>query len=466
MTVSINTTPLHWCARSKCLGWTYKLCLVLALMLLLPSSLLYAQTQDLAHSTDLLSVYRLALEEDAQLKAMEARYRSALEAKPLARSALLPQLEGGLTQSYSDSNPHNSPGINYHTTRFALNLQQSIYNHAHHIALRQADLDIARMAAELDAARQALILRVAEAYFGVLAAQDNLIFAVAEQQAIERQLEQSQRRFEVGLIAITDVKESQAQFDISVAQKIAAMNQLDIAHEALAVITNRHYEALAVLSQRMPLVSPDPQDIDAWATKATELNLSLAAQRLGVAQLADEIKRQRAGHYPTLGLGASYTDTSFHDVPAARAGALHDSRDAQLALQLQVPLYSGGRTSSLVRQARENFDAAREELSFTERQVIRQTRAAYLSVVSGISSVQALNRALESTQAAAEAAESGFEIGTRTAVDVLMALREVFRAQRDYAQTRYDYLLSTLRLKEAAGMLDESDLRAVNAWLD
>lgn len=438
-------------------------------VLCLGSGVLWVQAAEetqAATVVDLLTVYQVALARDAQLRAMEARYRAVLEARPLARSALLPQIDGAAQQAYSDTNPKGASSMDYGTTRLSLNLNQSLYNQAQRIALKQADLEIARMAAELDAARQSLALRVAEAYFGILAAQDNLLFATAEQEAIGRQLEQSERRFEVGLIAITDVKESQAQFDIAVAQKIAASNQLDIAREALTVITHTHYEHLAPLSAQMPLVNPEPPVIEQWVETATDNNLSLLAARLAVETQAEEIKRQRAGHYPTLGLGASYTDTQFSSVPAERAGNLRDGRDAQIALQLTVPVYTGGRTSALVRQSREQFDAAREDLQFNERQVIRQTRAAYLSVVSGISSVQALNRALESTQAAAEAAEAGFEIGTRTAVDVLLALREVFRAQRDYAQTRYDYLLSTLRLKEAAGILAEDDLVAVNHWLN
>lgn len=418
-----------------------------------------------AHGADLWSVYQVALEHDAEMRAAEAEYRAALQARPQARSALLPQLEAGASQARTRTEPDGFPSTTYDTTRFDLTLNQSVYDHRNYVALRQADLGIAQATAVRDSARQGLILRVAEAYFGVLAAQDNLTFAQAEKEAIGRQLEQAERRFEVGLIAITDVKESQAQFDIAVAQEIAAMNQLDVAREQLAVVTGQYYEALAVLDEGMPLATPEPADMDQWVASAVDTNLALTAQRFATEFAAEEIKRQRAGHYPTVGLQASYADIDNSDAPGDQFQFL-DRRDTQIALQLRVPLYTGGRTTSLTRESRERFDSAREQLALTQRLTVQQTRSAYLSVVSGASQVRALERALESTQAAAEAAEAGFEVGTRTAVDVLLALREVFRAQRDYAQARYDFVLNTLRLRQAAGTLDEQDIMAVNAWLE
>jgi outer membrane protein len=243
------------------------------------------------------------------------------------------------------------------------------------------------------------------------------------------------------------------------------MNQLDVAREQLAVVTGQYYEALAALSVGMPLATPEPADMDQWVASAVDTNLALTAQRFATEFAAEEIKRQRAGHYPTVGLQASYADIDNQGAPGGQFQFL-DRRDTQIALQLRVPLYTGGRTTSLTRESRERFDSAREQLALTQRLTVQQTRSAYLSVVSGASQVRALDRALESTQAAAEAAEAGFEVGTRTAVDVLLALREVFRAQRDYAQARYDFVLNTLRLRQAAGTLDEQDVMAVNVWLE
>ncbi|WP_018954086.1 TolC family outer membrane protein [Thioalkalivibrio sulfidiphilus] len=431
------------------------LSLTLGTAILLPTS----------QAADLWTIYQTALQHDAELRAAEADYRAALEARPQARSVLLPQIDAGASQAHTRTEPSGFPNTSYDTTRFDITLNQSVYDHRNYVALRQADLSIAQATAFRDAARQALILRVAEAYFDVLAAQDNLSFAEAEKEAIGRQLEQAERRFEVGLIAITDVKESQAQFDIAVAQEIAARNQLDIAREQLAVVTGQYYEALASLSDRLPLTTPEPADMNRWVESAIDRNLGLTARRFATEAAAEEIKRQRAGHYPTVGLQASYADIDNSGAPTANSQLL-DRTDAQIALQLRVPIYSGGRTSSLTRESRERFDSAREQLELTQRLTVQQTRSAYLSVVAGISRVQALNQALASTQAAAEAAEAGFEVGTRTAVDVLLALREVFRAQRDYAQARYEFVVNTLRLKQAAGTLDEQDIQAINAWLE
>ncbi|TVQ69661.1 TolC family outer membrane protein [Ectothiorhodospira sp. BSL-9] len=429
------------------------------------------------YAADLLEVYRTAQDRDAELRAAEAEFRAALQARPQARSALLPQIEGTLGYAYTDTDVDGDGrgSFDFQTRSFELSLNQTIYDHANYVALRQADLGIAQATAVRDAARQQLILRVAEAYFGVLSAKDNLSFAEAEKEAIGRQLEQADRRFEVGLIAITDVKEAQAQFDLSVAEEIAAQNRLDQAREDLAVITGEFYESMSELSDRMPLVLPEPADKNLWVETAREANLNLVAQRLSTEVAAQDIKRQRSGHYPTLGLSASYTDQEFHDLPSFGSGApgdpgpgqqFLDRRDAQIGVQLRVPIYTGGRVSSLTREARENFDASREQQELTERQTVQQTRSAFLSVNAGISRVRALEQALESTRASFEAAEAGFEVGTRTAVDVLLELRQVFRAERDFSEARYDYLLNTLRLKQAAGTLTQDDLMSVNTWLD
>lgn len=425
------------------------------------------------YATDLLEVYRTAQERDAELRTAEAEFRAALEARPQARSALLPQIEGTLGYAYTDSDQEGRASFDYQTRTFELSLNQTLYDHTNYVALRQADLGVAQATAVRDAARQELILRVAEAYFGVLSAKDNLSFAEAEKEAIGRQLEQADQRFEVGLIAITDVKEAQAQFDLAVAEEIAAQNRLDQAQEDLAVITGQFYENLPELSDRMPLVLPDPADRNQWVETAREANLNLVAQRLSTEVAAQDIKRQRSGHYPTLGLSASYNDQAFNDLPdfggqtsGATSQQFLDRQDTQVGVQLRVPIYTGGRVSSLTREARENFDAAREQQELAERQTVQQTRSAFLSVNAGISRVRALEQALESTRASFEAAEAGFEVGTRTAVDVLLELRQVFRAERDFAEARYDYLLNTLRLKQAAGTLSQEDLISVNTWLD
>ncbi|WP_019593584.1 TolC family outer membrane protein [Thioalkalivibrio sp. ALM2T] len=422
-----------------------------------------------AAASSLLEVYERAAAEDAELRVAEAEYRSVLENRSIARSALLPQISGQAEAGAFYRDDRNQPGsIDGRETSFGVNLSQSIYDRRNYIDLAQVDLEIARAEAELDAARQDLILRVSQAYFDVLIAQETLAFREAEVEAIERQLEQTERRFDVGLVARTDVTEAQAQRDIAEAERIAAENQLDLTREQLAVITNTYWDQLDMLRDDAELTPPDPADPQAWVDIALANNLELAAQRLGTETAREQIQRQRAEGQPRINLNASVRENRYHglDVPGDAGGVFFEGTDAQVGLQLEIPFYTGGRVSGLTRQAREDFQAAQEGQSLVERRTTQDTRSAYLSVISNNSRVRALEQALASTQSAFEAAEAGFEVGTRTQVDVLLALREVFRAERDYAEARYGFLSESLRLQRAAGRLSVTDLEAINRLLE
>ncbi|WP_018139461.1 MULTISPECIES: TolC family outer membrane protein [unclassified Thioalkalivibrio] len=425
-----------------------------------------------APAASLLEVYERAATEDAELRAAKAEYRSVLENRPIARSAFLPQITGDAEAGAFYNNYRNRDSFDGRQTSFGVSLMQSLYDRRNFIELTQADLEIARAEAELDAARQDLILRVSEAYFDVLVAQETLAFREAELEAIGRQLEQTERRFEVGLIASTDVKEAQAQRDIAVAERIAAENQLDVAREQLAVITNTYWDELDVLREDAELTPPEPADAQAWVDIALENNLELAAQRLTTETAREQIQRQRAEGQPRLNLNASVSENRFHGIDDGGAGAqgvgplFNEGTEAQVGVRLEVPFYTGGRVSALTRQAREDFQAAQEGQSLVERRTTQDTRNAYLSVIANSSRVRALEQALISTQAAFESAEAGFEVGTRTQVDVLLALREVFRAERDYAEARYGFLTDSLRLQRAAGRLSVADLESINQLLE
>lgn len=419
-----------------------------------------------AQSSDLIQIFERAQQQDAELRAAEAEYRAILEARPLARSSILPQVSADAELGAFYSDPDGASSFDGSRREIGLSLNQSVFDRRNTIDLRQADLRIDQAAADLDAARQDLILRVAEAYFGVLVAQETLEFRRAEREAISRQLEQTQRRFEVGLIAITDVKEAQAQFDIAAAEEIAAENALNLAQEQLAVITNQYYDRLAALGEVLDMVAPDPDDPQQWVDAALQANQELLARRLATETAREQIARQRAEGLPTLGLAASVSDTGFSGTGGEAQGRFIDSTDANIGLRLDIPLYTGGRVSALTREAREQFEAAQEALVLTERRTVETTRSSYLSVVANASRARALAQALESTRAAFESAEAGFEVGTRTQVDVLLALREVFRAERDYAEARYGYLLDTLRLQRAIGSLTVADLQQINEFLE
>ena len=426
-----------------------------------PAACVFSLFTSPLYALNLEEAHKLALDSDPELQAAQAQLQAALEAVPQSRAALLPNINGQLYLSHSRREINSNDTITNDSTGYGLSLAQSVYNHAYHLQLDQSDLSAAQAAVQYDAVEQTLIIRVSEAYFNVLAARDNLRFALAEKESIARQLEQTQKRFEVGLIAITDVKEAQASYDLAVSREINAENQVATSREALQVLIGRYPEQLKQLAKEIPLASPDPEDIQQWAETAQAQNLGLKAARYSVDIAATQVKTARAGHYPSLDLTARYSvdnDSSF-------GATSFDSTSSSVGLQLNVPIYSGGLTTSQTRQAAHLHDQAKANLDRQLRLTTQQTRSAYLTVVAALSQVNALKQALISTQTAAEATQAGFEVGTRTAVEVLASLREQYRAERDYAQARYDYILNMLRLKQAAGTLAPEDITRVNQWL-
>lgn len=422
---------------------------------------LLATTGQPVLALDLLGAYRIAADSDPALRAAAANRDALLEADDQALAQLLPNvgINGSLSRNRFDD--LDTDNLSYSTDQiYTLTATQTLFRWDQFVALDQADNRVARALAEYSAAEQALIIRLAEAYFNVLAAQDNLAFARAELDAIGRQLEQARERFEVGLIAITDVHEAQARYDLATSQEIVAKNELDSAREALYEITGELNEPVNPLNDRMQLLYPEPRDTATWVDRALENNLNLVALQAAVEAARQEVKRQRAGHYPTLDASASVSrrDQNFGGVFGLKR------HDASIGVELNVPLFQGGAVNSRTREAHYRFIESQEQFDQARRQTQRQTRDAYRGVASGIAQVRALEQALVSTETALEAAETGFEVGTRTIVDVLDAQRERFRAQRDLARARYDYLLSTLRLKQAAGSLNADDLQAINAW--
>ena len=409
------------------------------------------------NATSLLDIYRAALENDPVFLAAEYQRLATLEARPQARSALLPQVNLG--GDISRTNTDNDQRGTYSGNSINLTLSQTIYRHANYVTLSQADLQIEQANLEYSSAQQSLLLRSAERYFAVLAAQDNLRFARSEQEAIQRQLEQAERRFEVGLIAITDVKEAQARYDLAVAQEIAADNQVATAREALRALTGSYPNSLSTLRETTPLISPEPSDIEVWVDSARNTNLQLQITRLSAELAKKTIALERAARLPNTELIGSYVDSDSD-------GIMGDSETTQIKIQVTVPLYTGGLIGSKVRRANANFELARQQLDSQRRSTEQQTRDAYRNVVADISRVKALKQALISTQSGAEATQAGFDVGTRTAVEVLTALRETYRAQADYSSARYDYILNTLRLKDATGTLAPDDLSRVDGWLE
>jgi len=420
-----------------------------------------------AQAVDLKQVFEDAVKNDPQYKAAIAANMALIENKSIARSLVLPNLNlnGNVSENDSTSTIAGSESSNnFQSNGYSLSIRQTIYNHDSFTQLSQADETVAIANANFVGAKQELILRVASSYYNVLGAVDNLDFAVAEKKSIQQQLHQTKQRFDVGLTAITDVHEAQARYDQSVASEIEAENLLAINKEKLREITGILYPSFKSLKDNTPLLRPEPENIDDWIKTAIDNNSALFVATKNMSISKQEISRAQSGHYPTLDLVASANHsesstsfgTSFVDI---------NKDSTSISLQLNMALYEGGRTSSLSQQAQYSYQQSRELYELQRRSTERETRTSYLTVIADISQVKALKQALASSRVALKATQAGFEVGTRTAVDVLNSQRELYRAERDYARSRYDYILETLRLRLAAGTLIDTDITKVNAWL-
>lgn len=438
-----------------------------------------------AGADTLWDVYQMARQNDPQLREADANRQAIRESKPQALGALLPQISGTADWG-QDEVDRASQGVNFGTvagvttgasrtdkTDWAVQLRQTVFRWDEWVRYRQADKQAVQADLDYRVAELGLYTRVADAYFNVLAAEDTLAANIAAREAIGRQLEQAQKRFEVGLIAITDVQEAQSGYDQAVAAEILAKRQLANSKEVLREIVGDYPGELSKPRAEIPLIAPAPADENQWVEVALQQNLGLQSAQIGTAIARDNVSIARSGHLPTLDFVTGHTDNrqrgdqniEFNDVPAAGRTSLDQETDS-FSLQLNVPIFSGGTTSSKVKQSVYQHRASKEKLERIARQTERQTRDAYQAVDSEISRVKALQQALKSAQTALQATEAGFEVGTRTTVDVLDARRQLYQAETNYARSRYDYIVNVLRLKEAAGTLGDTDVQEVNGWLD
>lgn len=424
----------------------------------------------IAKADTLMDIYQLATASDPQLRQAEAAYRAVEETKRQTRAQLLPQVTLGADLSRERQEtlsitgaPFPLPANTIYSTAksYDLTLSQALYHRDLSVQLREADAATAQAEASYQAARQDLAVRATDRYFKVLAAADNLNFAQSEKKANQHLLEQAQQRFDVGLIAVTDVHEAQAAFDLSVAQEITAENQLAIAKEELREVTGKFHDSLQPLKADIALPSPDPANVEKWVEAALQQNAQLLAAQAGMDKAREDVDLNRAGHYPKLDAVASY---GYSDVSAGMFGG-SETYDGKIGLQFSLPLYQGGGTASRVRTSVYRLTQAKETFEQQRRSTDRQTRSAYLTVIDAINSVNALKQAVISTQSALDATQAGYEVGTRTLVDVLQSQRNLYDAQRNYAKARYDYVVSSLQLKQAAGTINPADIEEINRWL-
>ena len=442
-----------------------------------------------AQGASLRDIYELALENDATLKAQQARYLASLEDEKAARSQLLPQVLASYSMQNSDTDT-SAPGIigfspqrapiigntfdntDSNTRAFRVSLQQAIFNLPAWFSF-QRGRELSRQAeASFAANQQNLIVRVVEAYLAVLRAEDGLRAAVAREEAFGRQLEQNRQRFEVGLIAITDVYESQAAYDIAQVDRIAGDNQVAVALETLTVLTGQRHDRLDRLAEDFAAIPPEPADRGAWVEFALANNFTLKAARYAEEAARQNARARRLAHAPTLSGTARYTETEIDGTRFQDPAGIfnfppdRDIDDTVLGLELSVPLFSGGALSAERRRAAQQFNAAREERINLTRRTVTDARSLHMTVVNDVARVNARRQAIVSSQSALDATQAGYEVGTRNIVDVLNAQNTLFAAVRDYANSRYDYVVNTLRLKEQAGLLSPDDVIDLDRALD
>lgn len=436
----------------------------------------------LVQGTSLLEVYQQALQSDPLIHEAESRRQAALEASPQARALLLPQISAGAQYSSSNFDGSSAEGgaggtvasvtSESSTTSmgWTVDLRQTLFRWDQWVGLRKAEKQVAKAQVNYEAAQQDLIVRVVTRYFDVLAAEDQLTSIHADRTAIARQLEQAKQRFEVGLIAITDVQESQAAYDQAVANEIGSKRSLATAREFLREITGEYVRVLAAPDEDFPLEPPFPASAASWNELAMAQNLALVSSRFDEQIARDEIAFRRTGHYPTLDLVANISSSDAEITDQVRNNISFPDIDTDgnrdsISIQLSIPIFSGGRTSSRVKEAVYLHRATRQQLQRVARETERQTRDAYLGVISEISRVQALKQSVASSRTALEATQAGFEVGTRTIVDVLNSQFALYAAITNYYQSRYAYIGNVLRLKLAAGTLQVQDLEEIDQWL-
>jgi outer membrane protein len=447
-----------------------RLGILLISIVLLPSAALAA---------DLMQIYRQALASDPTFKAAQAQYYATQENVPINRAALLPNINlSGDTERQriregsfvNDSNQFgivtdrrfNTQTFYNNSNNYLLQATQTIFNYSAWAQLQQADFQVRQAAATFAAAAQDLMLRTAQAYFGVLQASDTLRYTQEQKKAVAEQLRQTQDQYNVGLVAITGVKEAQANYDSLVAQEIAAKNDLANAIEQLRTITGRTYIGLMGADNRLPLVNPQPDNIERWVEVAQCQNYDLLAAINGANAAQQNIKVQSGGHLPVVNAIAGY---NYDDESDPNTLGENKTETTFGGFTLNFPIYQGGLVNAQTEQARYLYQQAISQMEFTHRSVIQQTRDAYLGVISGIGKITADRQNVIAQEVSLRATREGYAVGTRTILDVLNVQTSLYQAQKQYSQDQYNYLVSILSLKQAAATLTPNDLAQMNSWL-
>ena len=436
----------HWVQKKALLG----LISTVAVLSALPSS-----------AANLAEIYDLSVNNDPQLAAAKAGYLAQREIKSQAKAGLLPRVVvGGAASDNKRRTKLNDQAYNDNSWQVVIN--QPVFRLDRWFLLQQSKNIEAQAKAQFTAEQQQLIYRVAESYLSILEAQDRYGASIAERDAVQRQLEQVQQRFDVGLVAITDVLESTAAFDTSAVSVIEAEGAQTVSFESLLRLTGQSFSQIESLSADFPVEYPEPRDEEAWVNAALQQNFSLIAAREAVNSARKQIQIARSGHMPTVDAQAYYAESR-----SGGGGFFGSATDIRaMELQLNVPIYSGGLTQSQTRQAGYQLEQAQRNFDLTQRTVVENTRSLYSALNTDVARVKARQKGIDSSQSALDATQTGYEVGTRNIVDVLLAQQRLYAAQFQYASARYQYIKDTLRLKEVVGTLSPEDIYALNKYIE
>lgn len=424
----------------------------------------------LTHAEDLLDIYRLAEMNDAVIQTAKETQLAAREVAPQARAQFMPVIQATASHAATDINYGSTtvsdpltlasfpPDLAYNQSIYSLSLNQPVFYYQQWVQLAKASEQVKQANATYAAAEQDLVVRTIRGYFNVLRAIDNLKFSKAATLAFDKFLEQTTQRFKVGLIAITDVEIARAQRDNAYAQEIAAANELENQKELLRIITGRKIDVYAYLKDNVTLRPPEPANMEKWVLQALEQNFTLLSARFQVQASKIDIKLNQANHLPTLNINGGITSSTV--IPTTPKNT-----NRNIGLQVTLPIFNGGAVTSKTRQAVHTYEQIYYQMETTYRKTESDTRQAYRGVLTQISQVAALNQAVVSNNSALKATDAAFKVGTRTIVDVLNAQSNLIQAEKDRANARYDYIIQSTLLKQAAGILNPQDIRHINCWL-
>ena len=431
-------------------------CIIVFLLTLSIATPSYADTLE--------QIFRLANENDPQIRAAEAVLKANLEARNIGRAALLPKIDASVTHGNFRTDSANAAfARNNRATIYNATLSQPLFDLPSWYTYKSGNATATQAEADFLGAKQDLMIRTTEAYLRVLLAADTLFTLRAESTALNSQLEQAQKRYDVGLIAITDVLDAQAAYDDVSARLVEAKGNASISFESLGLLTGQTHQSVAPLIASFPIVEPAPNDVDSWVKLAMSNSAALTSSTLARDSARYQSQSKAKEHLPTLSLDIQYTDTRLNGVLNAFQ---FDNVDRTAGLTLNIPLFSGGSVSSQRRQAHYQHQEAEENLESTQRSVAQNTQSLFISTITAVATSKARQQTIVSSKSALEASRTGYQVGTRNLVDVLAAERAVFAAELAFLETRYDYMLNMLNLKFTAGVLTTNDLMTYNQYLD